>query len=166
MTAAVATAFDFTVSGADGSPYPLRDHAGQVLLIVNTATQCGFTPQLKALEQLASTYADDGLVVLGFPCNQFRAQEPLNDGAIAAFCALHYGVSFPLMAKIDVNGAHADPLFRWLCLQKRSWLGLPRVHWNFTKFLVSRSGQVVARFAPMTRPEKLTSAIEAALAMR
>lgn len=155
--------FDFTVTQHNGTAYPLEAHQGQVLLIVNTASQCGFTPQLAGLEQLWQRYGAQGLVVLGFPCNQFKQQEPLSNDQISSFCALNFGVSFPVLDKVDVNGQAADPLFQWLTEQQRGLFGNRRIQWNFTKFLLNRQGQVLARYAPLTKPEKLTRDIEAAL---
>lgn len=155
--------FEFTVTHRNGEAYALRAHQGQVLLIVNTASQCGFTPQLAGLEQLWQNYGQAGLVVLGFPCNQFKQQEPLDNAGIASFCKLNYGVTFPVMDKLDVNGAGADPLFQWLGRQQRGLFGNRRIQWNFTKFLLNRQGQVLARYAPLTKPENLVGAIETAL---
>ncbi|MDH5859021.1 glutathione peroxidase [Lampropedia aestuarii] len=155
--------FDFTVTHRNGEAYALRAHQGQVLLIVNTASQCGFTPQLAGLEQLWQNYRQAGLVVLGFPCNQFRRQEPLDNAGIASFCKRNYGVTFPVMDKLDVNGAGADPLFQWLGQQQRGLFGNRRIQWNFTKFLLNRQGQVLARYAPLTKPEHLAGAVETAL---
>ena len=163
MNSQAASVFDFTATNQNGKAYPLRAHLGQVLLVVNTASQCGFTPQLAGLEQLWRDYGPAGLVVLGFPCNQFKQQEPLDNAGIASFCALNYGVTFPVMDKVDVNGPTADPLFQWLCQQRRGLFGNRRIQWNFTKFLLNRQGQTVARFAPLTRPDKLVPAIELAL---
>lgn len=163
IKSSAATVFDFTVRHQGGQDYPLSVHRGQVLLIVNTASQCGFTAQLAGLEQLWQTYAPAGLVVLGFPCNQFKQQEPLGNAEIVQFCALNHGVSFPLMDKVAVNGAQAEPLFQWLTEQQRGLFGNRRIQWNFTKFLLNRSGQVIDRFAPLTKPERLVGAIEAAL---
>jgi glutathione peroxidase len=134
-----------------------------VLLIVNTASQCGFTPQYGGLEALWRKYRDRGFVVLGFPCNQFGGQEPGDSAAIANFCALTYDVSFPMMAKIDVNGPGTDPLYAWLKHRKRGLLGSESVKWNFTKFLVGRDGEVIGRYGPTTEPKALERAIEAAL---
>lgn len=155
--------FEFTVTHRNGEAYALRAHQGQVLLIVNTASQCGFTPQLAGLERLWQNYGQAGLVVLGFPCNQFNQQEPLDNAGIASFCKLNHGVTFPVMDKLDVNGAGADPLFQWLGRQQRGLFGNRRIQWNFTKFLLNRQGQVLARYAPLTKPENLVGAIETAL---
>ncbi|MCC2975983.1 glutathione peroxidase [Sphingomonas sp. PL-96] len=151
---------DIAVTCADGSSSTLADHAGKVLLIVNVASKCGFTPQYEGLEALHRRYADRGLAVLGFPCNQFGAQEPGDAAEIANFCSLTYDVTFPLFAKIDVNGEHAAPLFRALAAEAPGLLGSKSIKWNFTKFLVDRSGRVVARYAPTTKPEALAADIE------
>jgi glutathione peroxidase len=156
-------AYDFTAQTLDGHPAPLADFRGKVLLIVNTASKCGFTPQYAGLEALNRKYKDRGLVILGFPCNQFGAQEPGDAEEIASFCSLTYEVSFPMMAKVEVNGAGAHPLWAWLKHEKTGLLGSEAVKWNFTKFLIDRSGAVTARFAPNTEPKALEGAIEAAL---
>jgi len=155
--------YDFGVRTLDGRQTSLADWRGQVLLAVNVASKCGFTPQYAGLEALYRTYKDRGFAVLGFPCNQFGAQEPGDADEIAKFCSLTYDVSFPMMAKIDVNGPKADPLYAWLKKEKRGLLGTEAVKWNFTKFLIDREGRVVRRFAPTDKPEALVSAIEAAL---
>ncbi len=154
---------DFTVEAADGSAVDMSAYAGRVLLIVNTASKCGFTPQYEGLEALHRRYEGRGLTVLGFPCNQFGAQEPGDAAEIAHFCALTYDVSFPVMAKIDVNGDDADPLFAWLKGQAPGVLGTKAIKWNFTKFLVDREGKVVGRYAPTTKPEDLVKDIEGLL---
>ncbi len=151
---------DFTVRAADGSRVDMAGYAGRVLLIVNTASKCGFTPQYEGLEALHRRFEDQGLTVLGFPCNQFGAQEPGDAAEIANFCSLTYDVTFPVMAKIDVNGDDADPLFQWLKGQAPGVLGTKAIKWNFTKFLIDRDGQVVGRHAPTTKPEDLVEAIE------
>ena len=155
--------YDFTAETLDGKSAPLSDYQGKVLLIVNTASKCGFTPQYTGLEELWRKYKDRGLVILGFPCNQFGAQEPGNADEIASFCSLTYDVSFPMMSKVDVNGPSADPLYAWLKSEKKGLLGSEAVKWNFTKFLVNKSGEAVARFAPTDTPKSLESAIEALL---
>ena len=155
------SAYDFTAETLDGKPAPLADHRGQVMLIVNTASKCGFTPQYAGLEALYRKYKDRGLVILGFPCNQFGAQEPGNAEEIASFCSLTYDVSFPMMAKIDVNGPKAHPLYAWLKGEKKGILGTEGIKWNFTKFLIDREGKVAGRFAPTATPQSLESAIEA-----
>jgi glutathione peroxidase len=155
--------YDFTVETLEGRPAPLADYRGKVLLIVNTASKCGFTPQYAGLEALWKKYRDQGLMVVGFPCNQFGAQEPGDSAEIANFCALTYDVSFPLMAKIDVNGPQAHPLYAFLKHQKRGVLGSESVKWNFTKFLVGRDGAVLGRYSPTVEPKDLERAVEAAL---
>ncbi len=155
--------YDFTAQTLDGSPAPLSDFRGQVLLIVNTASKCGFTPQYAGLEELWRTYKDRGFAVVGFPCNQFGAQEPGDAAEIANFCSLTYEVSFPMMSKVDVNGPAAHPLYAWLKHEKKGLLGTEGIKWNFTKFLIGRDGEVVSRFAPADKPQALASAIEAAL---
>ena len=156
---------DFVLHDANAQPVPLSRYAGQVLLIVNTATACGFTPQLAGLEQLQQQYGPQGLQVLGLPCNQFGAQAPGSNAEIAQSCELRYQTAFPSLAKVDVNGPHTDALFAWLKTQAPGLLG-GRILWNFTKFLVGRDGQTVQRFAPLTKPAKLQKAIEQALAAR
>lgn len=151
---------DFTVKAADGKPADLSKYAGQVLLIVNTASKCGFTPQYEGLEALHRKYADKGFEVLGFPCNQFGTQEPGDAAEIANFCSLTYDVTFPVFAKIDVNGSDADPLFKQLKKDAPGLLGLESIKWNFTKFLVGRDGKVVGRYAPTTKPEDIEKDIE------
>jgi glutathione peroxidase len=156
-------AYDFTAGTLDGEPVPLEAWREKVILIVNTASKCGFTPQYKGLEALHRKYAERGLVVLGFPCNQFAGQEPGNAAEIANFCSLTYDVTFPVMAKIDVNGVHAHPLYAWLKHEKKGVLGTEAIKWNFTKFLIDRSGDVAGRFPPSTEPQALEGAIEALL---
>ena len=160
----MTTVSDFEARTLAGKPVALRDYQGKVLLIVNTASQCGFTPQFDGLQALWQAYQDQGLVVLGFPSNQFGAQDPGSDGEIASFCRLNYGVSFPMMAKIDVNGAEAHPLYRWLTKEAPGLLGSQAIKWNFTKFLVGRDGKTIKRYAPQDEPAKLTRDIEVALA--
>ena len=155
---------DFEARQINGQTVPLNQFQGKVLLIVNTASACGFTPQFGGLEALHKEYADKGLVVLGFPCNQFGGQDPGSNGEIAEFCQLNYGVSFPMMEKIDVNGTNADPLFKWLTAEAPGILGSKAIKWNFTKFLVGKDGQVIRRYAPTDTPKSLVSDIEAALA--
>jgi len=156
--------YDFEAQSMDGAPVPLSQYAGKVLLIVNTASACGFTPQFAGLEALHQQYADRGLVVLGFPCNQFGRQDPGSNDEIAGFCQRNYGVSFPMMAKIDVNGAEATPLYRWLTAEAPGILGTKAIKWNFTKFLIGRDGEVIRRYAPTDKPESLAKDIEAELA--
>lgn len=155
--------YDFTATDTQGREVPLSLYEGQVLLIVNTASACGFTPQYAGLQALHEQYAGQGLTVLGFPCNQFGHQEPGSAEEIAGFCERHFGVQFPLMEKIDVNGANAHPLYRWLEAQAPGLLGSKAIKWNFTKFLVDRDGQVIRRYAPQDAPAKLAKDIEAAL---
>ncbi|AMO75516.1 MULTISPECIES: glutathione peroxidase [Pseudomonas] len=154
---------DIPCTTIKGEQKTLADFGGKALLVVNTASQCGFTPQYKGLEALWEKYRDKGLVVLGFPCNQFGKQEPGDEGEISQFCELNFGVSFPLFKKIDVNGADAHPLYVQLKKRAPGVLGSQGIKWNFTKFLVSRDGSQVKRFAPLTKPEELTAEIEALL---
>jgi glutathione peroxidase len=163
MSAGSHNIYAFSAPLLDGRAIDLGQFKGQVLLIVNTASQCGFTPQYAGLERLYLTYKNRGLAVLGFPCNQFGRQEPGNAEEIGAFCQKNYRVSFPIFSKIDVNGPSAHPLYRFLKDQKRGLLGLRRIAWNFTKFLVDRNGTVVNRFGPSKEPKSLTAAIEALL---
>ncbi|MET7245515.1 glutathione peroxidase [Methylobacterium sp. EM32] len=162
----MSTVHDFTPAAADGAPHPLAQYRGKVLLVVNTASACGFTPQYAGLEALSRRHRDGGLVVLGFPCNQFGAQEPGDAEEIARFCTLTYDVSFPLLAKVEVNGARAEPLFDHLKEARPGLLGTRAIKWNFTKFLVGRDGRVIARFAPRVKPEALEGAVVRALAER
>jgi glutathione peroxidase len=155
--------YDFSAETLDGKPAPLSDWRDKVILIVNTASKCGFTPQYEGLEALYRKYRDRGLVVLGFPCNQFGAQEPGDAAEIANFCSLTYEVDFPMMGKIDVNGPKTHPLYAYLKHAKPGLLGTEGVKWNFTKFLVDRKGEVVERFAPNVTPEALEGQIEALL---
>ena len=159
----MSNAFEFSAVDIDGNLQPLSQYAGKVLLVVNVASQCGFTPQYTGLERLWRDFRDRGLVVLGFPCDQFGHQEPGDESEIRNFCSLNYEVDFPLFAKVDVNGDGAHPLWRWLKAQKSGILGTEAIKWNFSKFLVGRDGQVVARYAPVDKPESLASDIEAAL---
>ena len=159
----MSSIYDFDALRIDGTSVPLRQYEGKVLLIVNTASACGFTPQFGGLEALHQQYGGQGLVVLGFPCNQFAGQDPGSNNEIASFCQLNYGVSFPMMAKIDVNGAGASPLYRWLAAEAPGLLGLKAIKWNFTKFLVGKDGQVIRRYAPQDTPAKLADDVEAAL---
>ena len=154
---------DFTAAQINGKPVDLKKFEGKAMLIVNTASACGFTPQFAGLEKLHQSYGPRGLVVLGFPCNQFGAQDPGSDGEIAAFCQVNYGVTCPMMSKIDVNGPKADPLYQWLATEAPGLLGTKAIKWNFTKFLVGRDGSVLKRYAPTDTPESLASDIEAAL---
>ena len=159
----MSSIYDFTAETLDGKPAPLAAYRGKVVLIVNTASKCGFTPQYKGLETLYKRFRDRGLVVLGFPCNQFGAQEPGSAEEIANFCSLTYDVDFPMMQKIDVNGPKAHPLYGYLKKAKKGLLGSEGIKWNFTKFLVDRKGEVVGRFAPTDTPQSLEGAIEALL---
>ncbi|HJO63762.1 MAG TPA: glutathione peroxidase [Sphingomonas sanguinis] len=154
---------DFTVKASDGSAFDLSRYTGRVLLIVNTASKCGFTPQYEGLEALHRRYEGQGLTVLGFPCNQFGAQEPGDAAEIANFCSLTYDVTFPVMGKVDVNGDHAEPLFQWLKAEAPGILGTKAIKWNFTKFLLNRDGHVVDRYAPTAKPEDLAKDIEGLL---
>ncbi len=156
--------YDFEALSIDGKPAHLSTQRGKVLLIVNTASRCGFTPQFGGLEQLWKDYRDRGLVVIGFPSNEFGGQDPGDNGQIAAFCEMNYGVSFPMMGKVEVNGANAHPLWKFLTREARGVLGSQAVKWNFTKFLVGRDGTVLKRYAPTDTPESLRKDIEAALA--
>ena len=158
------TVYDFEALSIAGKPAHLSTQRGKVLLIVNTASACGFTPQFAGLEKLWETYCDRGLVVVGFPSNEFGNQDPGSNAEIASFCAVNYGVSFPMMGKVEVNGAHAHPLWKWLTAEAPGLLGTKGVKWNFTKFLVGRDGQVVARYAPNDAPAGLAQDIEKALA--
>jgi len=155
--------YEFHAQSLEGKDVSLADFQGQVLLIVNTASKCGFTPQYEGLEKLYERYNNDGFQVLGFPCNQFGHQEPGGESEIGAFCQKNYGVKFPMFAKVDVNGGSAHPLFRYLKHAKPGLLG-ESIRWNFTKFLIDRRGEVVSRFAPLTKPEKLDGKVEALLA--
>ncbi len=157
------TAFDFEALALDGTSCALEQWRGKVLLIVNVASKCGFTPQYAGLEQLWNDYGKRGLVVLGFPCDQFGHQEPGDAEEIRSFCSLTYDVSFPMFAKVEVNGSGAHPLWMWLKEQKGGLLGISAIKWNFSKFLISRDGQVIARYAPTDKPESLAGAIEKAL---
>jgi glutathione peroxidase len=156
--------YDFEARQMDGSTVPLKQYQGKALLIVNTASACGFTPQFGGLEALHKTYGARGLVVLGFPCNQFGSQDPGSNEQIGQFCQLNYGVSFPMMAKIEVNGPGADPLYQWLTAEAPGLLGSKAIKWNFTKFLVGKDGKVIRRYAPNDKPEGMAKDVEAALA--
>ena len=157
------TVYDFEAQSITGKPVRLADYKGKVLLIVNTASKCGFTPQFDGLEKLWKTYGPLGLVVLGFPCNQFGSQDPGSSDEIASFCSLNYGVSFPMMDKIDVNGGDAHPLYKWLTAEAPGILGTKSIKWNFTKFLIGKDGNVIKRYAPTDKPADLNKDIEAAL---
>nr|WP_316642410.1 glutathione peroxidase [uncultured Roseateles sp.] len=155
--------YDFKAVSIDGKPADLASQRGKVLLIVNTASACGFTPQFGGLEQLWKDYGPQGLVVVGFPSNEFGSQDPGSNSEIASFCQLNYGVSFPMMGKVKVNGAEAHPLWKWLKGEKPGFLGTEVIKWNFTKFLVGRDGQVIKRYAPNDEPAKIRGDIETAL---
>ncbi len=159
----MSTIYDFNAEQMDGTTQAFSDYQGQVLLIVNTASKCGFTPQFEGLEALYQQYKDQGLMVIGFPpCNQFGSQDPGSNEEIGAFCQKNYGVSFPMMAKVDVNGDDAHPIFNWLKEQKGGVL-TDGIKWNFTKFLIGSEGQVIDRYAPTTKPESMKADIENAL---
>ena len=156
----MTTAFDFTAKAIDGSEVPLDTYRGKVMLIVNTASKCGFTPQYEGLEMLHERLAGRGLVVLGFPCNQFGQQEPGSEAEIDAFCRTTYDVKFPMFAKIEVNGPDAHPLYAWLKSSAKGILGTEGIKWNFTKFLIGKDGRVFSRYAPTTKPEAIRGEIE------
>ena len=159
----MSSVYDFDVTTLDGQPRRLSDYRGKTLLIVNVASACGFTPQYTGLEALYRKYQDRGFTVLGFPCNQFGAQEPGSASEIEQFCEINYGVTFPMFAKVDVNGDAAAPVYKYLKSAKPGLLGSEAIKWNFTKFLVGRDGKVVRRYAPTDKPEDLDSAVDAAL---
>jgi glutathione peroxidase len=159
----MTTAYDFTATDIDGRERALREFAGRALLIVNVASKCGFTPQYQGLEELWRKRRDEGLTILGFPCDQFGHQEPGDAAEIKQFCSLTYDVTFPLFAKIDVNGAGAHPLYAWLKSEKAGVFGTEGIKWNFTKFLIDRSGRVVKRYAPADKPEKIDGELAAVL---
>ena len=159
-----ATVYEFTARNVEGKDQPLADYKGKVLLVVNVASECGFTPQYAGLEELHKKFKDRGFAVLGFPCNQFGAQEPGSEAQIKTFCETRFGVSFPLFAKIDVNGSAAHPLYHFLKSNEPGLLGTEAIKWNFTKFLVGKDGKTVKRYAPQTKPEAIVADIEAALA--
>jgi glutathione peroxidase len=159
----MTTLSDFTAQTLTGQERSLSEYAGRVVLVVNTASKCGLTPQYTGLEKLYEDLGDDGFVVLGFPCNQFGSQEPGTEDEIGEFCQVNYGVSFPMFAKVDVNGDDEHPLFTWLKSERKGMLG-GRIKWNFTKFLVGRDGQVIERYSPTTEPASLEDDIRAALA--
>lgn len=151
--------YSFTAERLNGQPQNLSDYAGQLVLVVNTASKCGFTPQYAGLEALYQQFKDQGLVIFGFPCNQFGNQEPGGAEQIAETCQINYGVSFPMYAKVDVNGASAHPLFQWLTSELPGWLG-KSIKWNFTKFLIGRDGKPIKRFATITKPEQMANFIQ------
>ncbi|TEU27370.1 glutathione peroxidase [Alkanindiges illinoisensis] len=160
----MTTIYDFSAEKLEGGTQALSDYAGKVVLIVNTASKCGFTPQFEGLEKVYEKYKDQGFVVLGFPCNQFASQDPGSNTDIGEFCQRNYGVSFPMFAKIDVNGSDAHPLYKYLTKEAKGLLGTEAVKWNFTKFLVGRDGNVIDRYATATKPEAMVKDIEKALA--
>ena len=160
----MSTFQDFEAQTITGQTVKLSDYQGKVVLVVNTASKCGFTPQFDGLEKLWKEYEAKGLVILGFPCNQFGGQDPGANEEIASFCQLNYGVSFPMMAKVDVNGAQAHPLYQWLVKQAPGILGTTSIKWNFTKFLIGKDGQVLGRHAPTDTPKGLKADIDKALA--
>ncbi len=156
--------YDFEALDTTGRKVALKAFRGKAMLVVNTASACGFTPQFAGLEALHQQFGKQGLVVLGFPCNQFGNQDPGSDAEISSFCQLNYGVSFPMMAKVDVNGTQASPLFQWLSAEAPGLLGSKAIKWNFTKFLVGKDGQVIKRYAPQDAPESMAKDIQKALA--
>ncbi len=160
----MSTVYDFSANSIQGKAVKLSQYKGKAMLIVNTASACGFTPQFGGLEELHKSYGAKGLVVLGFPCNQFGAQDSGSNGEIAEFCQLNYGVSFPMMEKIDVNGSGAHPLYQWLSAEAPGLLGSKAIKWNFTKFLIGKDGTVIRRYAPTDTPAGMAKDIEAALA--
>lgn len=160
----MTTIYDFSAEKLEGGTQALSDYAGKVVLIVNTASKCGFTPQFEGLEKVYEKYKDQGFVVLGFPCNQFASQDPGSNTDIGEFCQRNYGVSFPMFAKIDVNGSNAHPLYKYLTKEAKGLLGTEAVKWNFTKFLIGRDGNVIDRYATATKPEAMVKDIEKALA--
>ena len=156
--------YNFQAQSIDGQNVDLSRYRGQVMLIVNTASACGFTPQFTGLEKLHQQYGPQGLAVIGFPCNQFASQDPGDNEQIAGFCQRNYGVSFQMMGKIEVNGNNAHPLYQWLKQEAPGFLGTEGIKWNFTKFLIGRDGRVIKRYAPQDTPEKIAKDVEAALA--
>ncbi len=159
----MTTPYDFTAKSIDGTEVSLEAYRGQVTLVVNTASKCGFTPQFKGLEALYASYKERGFSVLGFPCNQFMHQDPGSDAEISSFCEMNYGVTFPMFGKVDVNGETAHPLFKYLASEAPGLLGSKAIKWNFTKFLVDRQGRVLRRYAPTTEPAQIAGDIEALL---
>jgi len=160
----MTTAYDFSAKTIDGNEQPLADYKGKAMLVVNVASKCGFTPQYTGLENLYKKYEKNGLVVLGFPCDQFGHQEPGDEAEIKNFCSLTYDVTFPMYAKVEVNGAKAHPFWQWLKKEKGGLLGMDGIKWNFTKFLVDKHGKVVKRYAPTDTPEKIEKDLAAVLA--
>ena len=159
----MTTAYDFSAIDIDGHDKSLTDYSGKVLLVVNVASKCGFTPQYTGLQSLWEKYRERGLVVLGFPSDQFGHQEPGDDSALKTFCSLTYDIDFPMFSKVDVNGGNAHPLWKWLKDEKSGLLGIGAIKWNFSKFLVGRDGKVIKRYAPTDKPESMAKDIEAAL---
>ncbi len=155
--------YDFDVKDASGKEFPMRNFAGKVTLVVNTASMCGFTPQYTGLEELQQKFSSHGFTVVGFPCNQFGGQEPGSNEQIQDFCITKFAISFPIMAKVDVNGKAADPLWKWLTSEAPGLLGTEAIKWNFTKFLVGKNGQVIRRYSPQTEPRSIAKDIEEAL---
>ena len=155
--------YSFSVKAADGSPISLEKYRGKPVLVVNVASKCGFTPQYKGLEELYEKYKNQGFVILGFPCNQFGSQEPGSNEEIQSFCSLNYGVSFPVLSKVDVNGSDADPLWQWMKESAPGIFGTEAIKWNFTKFLIGKDGQVIKRYAPKDEPKNMNEDIQAAL---
>jgi len=155
--------FDFVVKDAQGKDYPLSQLKGKAVLVVNVASKCGFTPQYEGLEKLYESHKDKGLVIIGFPCNQFGSQEPGSNEDIQQFCKLNYGVSFPVLAKVDVNGDSTAPIYKFMKSSAKGLLGTEAIKWNFTKFLISKNGEVLERYAPQTTPSDLTKDIDKAL---
>ena len=160
----MSTIYDFEVELLEGQQQKLAAYQDKVVLIVNTASQCGLTPQFEGLEQLYQDYQQQGLVVLGFPCNQFAQQDPSSNAEIGSFCQRNYGVSFPMFAKVDVNGATAHPLYQYLTAEAKGILGTQRIKWNFTKFLINQKGEVIKRYSPIIKPEKIAKDIQRLLA--
>ncbi|WP_250499329.1 glutathione peroxidase [Caballeronia sp. GAWG1-5s-s] len=160
MNSTTDSIYGFTAERLDGTTVSLDTYRGKVLLIVNTASECGFTPQYRGLQELYTLYAGRGFEVLGFPCNQFGKQEPGDAAQISSFCESNYGVTFPMFAKVDVNGPNAHPLFKYLTEKEPGVLGLEAIKWNFTKFLIDRNGNIVKRYAPITKPESIADDIE------
>ena len=160
----MSTIYDFEVELLEGQQQKLAAYQDKVMLIVNTASQCGLTPQFEGLERLYQDYQQQGLVVLGFPCNQFAHQDPSSNAEIGSFCQRNYGVSFPMFAKVDVNGATAHPLYQYLTAEAKGILGTRRIKWNFTKFLINQKGEVIKRYAPIIKPEKIAKDIQRLLA--
>jgi glutathione peroxidase len=160
----VSDIYQFSANNIKGEEVPLKAYQGKLLIIVNTASKCGFTPQFKGLEELYLEYSEKGLEILGFPCNQFLKQDPGTDSEISEFCSLNYGVTFPMFSKIEVNGDNAHPLYKYLKSEAKGLMGSEKIKWNFTKFLVDQQGKVVKRYAPNTEPKDMVKDIDAALA--